>query len=61
MSEHACLKETILGTTVAPHNNALKTDVPLSASVRPRKPAASTYSHEEQHDDQFHTYLPLVP
>jgi hypothetical protein len=33
----------------------------ISRAVRPRKTAASTYSHEEQHDDQFHTYLPLVP
>lgn len=32
-----------------------------SARALGRKTAASTYSHEEQHDDLFRTYLPLVP
>lgn len=34
---------------------------PVNANAGQRKSAASTYSHEEQHDDSFHTYLPLVP
>ena len=44
-------------------NSAVKRTAspPLTLAVRPQKIAASTYLHEEQHNDQLHTHLPLVP